>query len=71
MPEMVFVASLDPIHVLLMSKPGAKMSTHLPWLEKTAMESSMVEAPTVIGREAAAGEYSHAFSLSLPAATAK
>jgi hypothetical protein len=33
-PLMVLVASLLPIQVERMFRPGAKISTHLPWLEE-------------------------------------
>lgn len=55
-PEMVLVAYLDPIQVERMLRPGAKISTHLPWLEKYARASARDEAPTVTAFSAAAGE---------------
>jgi hypothetical protein len=33
-PEIVFEVWLPPFQVERMFNPGAKMSTHLPWLEK-------------------------------------
>lgn len=45
-----------PLYVERMFKPGAKTSTHLPWLEKEARSSPSVEAPTVTAFSAAAGE---------------
>ena len=47
-PEMVFVAYLLPVQVDRMLSPGAKMSLHLPKLEKYARSSASVDAPTVI-----------------------
>lgn len=33
-PEIVLEVSFPPVQVERMLSPGAKMSTHLPWLEK-------------------------------------
>lgn len=55
-PEIVFVALVDPVHAERISLPGANTSTHLPKFENQARSSSMVEAPTVIAFSAAAGE---------------
>ena len=49
--------------------PGAQMSTTAPQLEKPALASAMVEAPTVITVGVLAGEDLAASSLSFPAAT--
>lgn len=54
-----------PFQVDLMLRPGAKMSTHWPWLEKYARSSPMVDAPTVTASLEAAGENVHASRLSL------
>ena len=55
-PEILFVAVRDPIHVERISNPGANTSTHSPWLENQARSSISVEAPTVIEFLEAAGE---------------
>ena len=68
-PLIVLVASSSPIQADFTSEPGAKMSTHAPKLEKPLLASSRAVAPTVIAVGAFAGEYPHASSLALPAAT--
>lgn len=68
-PEMVFVAVSLPIHALVTLVPGAKMSTTEPKLEKDAMLSETVEAPTVFSVGARAGLVLLASEASLPAAT--
>ena len=55
-PESVEVAVSDPIYVERMFNPGAKTSTHFPWLEKYARSSPSVDAPTVTALADAAGE---------------
>ena len=55
-PEILLVAWSDPIQTLVISRPGAKTSTHLPKFEKLARSSVMVEAPTVMASSLAAGE---------------
>ncbi|CAG8761150.1 2659_t:CDS:2, partial [Racocetra fulgida] len=70
-PEIVLVAVL--ISDIIAYKEiftGPKTLTHEPWLENQARSSSMVEAPIVLDNSEAAGEYSQAPRLSLPAATA-
>lgn len=68
-PEIVLIALVLPIHVLVMSCPGAKISTAEPKLEKEALVSAMVVAPTVIAPVARAGLLFSASRFSLPAAT--
>ena len=68
-PLIVLVASSSPIQADFTSEPGAKMSTHAPKLEKPLLASSRAVAPTVMAVGAFAGEYPHASSLALPAAT--
>lgn len=46
-PEMVFVAVLEPVQVERMLRPGANTSTQVPQLLKYARSSPMVDAPTV------------------------
>jgi len=53
----------------VMSDPGARMSTHVPWLLKLDMPSCEVVAPTVIALGARAGDDRQASSASFPAAT--
>jgi hypothetical protein len=71
-PAIVFVRAE------IMSTPGAKISTHVPKLEKDALESSSPVAPTVIAFKAEAGdvpqaslsEFPAAMTMTTPAATA-
>ena len=56
MPEIVAVSVSDPVHAPVMSEPGAKMSTHVPLLEKLERASFDVVEPTVIALDAEAGE---------------
>lgn len=56
MPEIELTDWLPVFQIERMLRPGAKMSTHLPKLEKYARSSPMVEAPTVMAPTAAAGE---------------
>lgn len=58
-----------PIQELVMSCPGAKMSTTEPKFEKEARVSVMVEAPMVLATPTRAGLVLPAFALSFPAAT--
>lgn len=69
-PEIVFVAVVDPTHAEMMSTPGPKMSTTGPKLEKDALLSLRSVAPTVQTAGAEAGEALRASMPSLPAATA-
>lgn len=55
-PEIVLTLRFPEFQIERMLSPGAKMSTHLPWLEKYARSSEMVDAPTVMAPSAAAGE---------------
>jgi len=66
---MVEVAVLEPVHAAVIRLPGARMSTHLPWLEKLDIVSVCVVEPTVMAAGAPAGLYWQASSESLPAAT--
>lgn len=68
-PEIVFVAVVLPIQALVIDCPGAKISTMVPKLEKEALASAIVEAPTVIAPATRAGLLLAASLLSLPAAT--
>lgn len=52
-----------------MKTPGAKISTTLPKLEKSAMVSFMSDAPTVMAARTRAGETFSASIASFPAAT--
>src|SRR5690554_6698951 len=71
-PEMVFLASLPPIQEEVMSTPGPKISTHLPYEVKEAVMSLLSEAATVKALAAPEGEPSQASTVSsLPAATIK
>jgi hypothetical protein len=62
----------------IMCSPGAKMSMHVPKLEKAALESSIPVAPTVIAsvaeagvvEQASASEFPPATTMTTPAATA-
>jgi hypothetical protein len=47
-PEMLFVAVVEPIQELVTPKPGAKTSTIALKFEKEARASAMVEAPTAV-----------------------
>src|SRR5439155_4196684 len=69
-PLIVFVAVSLVIHDEVMFTPGAKMSTHVPKLEKEARLSLMSVAPTVMAPGTRAGEKLHALALLLPAAMA-
>ena len=60
---------LDPVHAAVIRLPGARISTHLPWLEKVDIASVCVVEPTVMAAGAPAGLYWQASSESLPAAT--
>jgi hypothetical protein len=53
----------------IMLTPGAKISTHVPKLEKDALESSLPVAPTVIAFVAEAGDVKQAFAFEFPPAT--
>jgi hypothetical protein len=72
LPAIVFVRA-D-----IMFTPGAKMSMHVPKLEKDALESAALVAPTVIALVAEAGlvvqastpEFPPATTMTTPAATA-
>ena len=70
-PEMVLVAVGDVYQAEVMPEPGAKTSRHEPQLEKYERLSDDVVDPTVMAVGSDAGEYEHALSLELPAATAK
>ena len=63
------MALVLPIQVLVMSWPGAKTSTAEPKLEKDALVSAIVVAPTVIAPVARAGLLFKASWFSFPAAT--
>jgi len=68
-PEMDLVSvSLRHQHDL-MAEPGAKMSRHLPQLEKEDLASTDVVDPTVMAAGTNAGLNPHASLLLLPAAT--
>ena len=69
-PLIVCLAVDEPSPAPTMDSPGAKRSTQEPKLENQARESDWVEAPTVNADGSRAGETSHAFCASLPAATA-
>src|SRR5438046_1951960 len=69
-PLIVFVAVSLVSHDDVMFTPGAKMSTHVPKLEKEARLSLMSVAPTVMAPGTRAGEKLHALALLLPAAMA-
>jgi len=66
-PEMVLVCPSFQVEVTC--KPGAKMSTGAPKLEKLAFVSLKVEAATVIASSTRAGEVLLESLLSFPAAT--
>ena len=66
-PEIVLVFPSFQVEVTF--KPGAKISTGAPKLEKTALASLIVEAPTVITSLTRAGEVFFESLLSFPAAT--
>jgi len=68
-PEIVFVAVLEPIQADMMLLPGAKVSTQVPKLEKLERASVLVLEPTQMPKGADAGEVLQAFALLLPAAT--
>jgi len=68
-PEILLVSVLLRIQALMTLRPGAKMSTTEPKLEKEALASRMVEAPTVTAPEARAGEVLRASVWLFPAAT--
>ena len=68
-PLIVFNAVLLPIHGAVILLLGAKMSTHVPQLEKEDRTSVLVVEPTVIAVGSLAGDLSHASPLLLPAAT--
>lgn len=69
MPERVVAAVSEFTPAPRMLLPGAKMSTQWPSLEKYERASLEVVDPTVTASPAEAGEYLHASSLELPAAT--
>ena len=50
------VAESDEAVAAVMREPGAKMSTHRPWLEKEERPSDEVVEPTVTASGAEAGE---------------
>jgi hypothetical protein len=52
-----------------MPTPGAKMSRHVPKLEKDALASFVAVAPTVMASAAEAGEDPQAYVFEFPAAT--
>ena len=54
----------------VMLLPGAKMSRHVPKLEKDARASVLVVAPTVFAAGTRAGDELHAFAFEFPAAIA-
>ena len=67
---MVAVASSVSIPAEVISTPGAKRSTHEPWLLQDAAASASEVAPTVIASGARAGENWQASAPLFPAATA-
>jgi hypothetical protein len=69
-PEIVFVAVSLVFQDEVMLEPGAKMSTHVPKLEKDERASVIVVDPTVIALGSRAGEELQASALLLPAAIA-
>lgn len=68
-PEMSLVATVLPIHELIISEPGAKMSTQEPKLDHDDRESRIVVAPTVTAEGERPGDFPHASFPSFPAAT--
>jgi hypothetical protein len=69
-PEIVFVAVSLVFQDEVMLEPGAKISTHVPKLEKDERASVIVVDPTVIALGSRAGEELQASALLLPAAIA-
>jgi hypothetical protein len=67
---MVFVAVLLVFQAEVMLEPGAKMSRHVPKLEKDERASVLVVAPTVTAAATRAGDELHALAFELPAAIA-
>mmetsp|Transcript_5690 Transcript_5690/g.11853 ORF Transcript_5690/g.11853 Transcript_5690/m.11853 type:complete len:233 (+) Transcript_5690:545-1243(+) len=68
-PSYTSVAPFPVSTADVIPSPGAKMSTHVPQLLKSARRSFSVLAPTVIASAADAGEVLQAFWFSFPAAT--
>lgn len=66
---MSLVATVLPIHELIISEPGAKMSTQEPKLDHDDRESRIVIAPTVTAEGERPGDFPHASFPSFPAAT--
>ena len=58
-PLSVFSTVSLPIHGAVILLPGAKMSTHVPQLEKPDRASVLVVEPTVIAVGSLAGYLSH------------
>ena len=69
-PLIVFVAVVLLNHDDVIPTPGAKISRQEPKLEKEALASVLLVAPTVIAVATRDGLELHAFALLLPAATA-
>ena len=66
MRELTFALAIP---ALMMTSPGAKISTHGPQLEKYARSSRMLVAPTVTAVGSRAGLCPQASALLLPAET--